>query len=409
MDSNIKFPRLLQTVLLEDLASYPVVVVVGARQVGKSTLCSQIAEYKGFKSCTLDDNVELDQARRDPSSFLARMGNGPIFIDEAQRAPELFLAIKAAVDRAQTPGQYLLCGSNQPDVRRAVGDSLVGRAVYRTLRPLTLSELRLEQSSSAWSFLFGTSEEDTLREFSRRSESHGSLDWRDVVSTGGFPRALSAPPDRRLRLLDDYISVFASRDIREVLGVDLVDRFEMFVRLLATRVSQPLNFSSLAVDLGLSVNTVRRWTDALRRSYLIDLIPAYSRNSGHRVIKSPKMVFVDSALAQAAGREEGPSGFHLENLIATDLAVWASETQNRAIYHWRLSTGQEVDFIVESGGALLPVEVKAATSVNSSEARHLRAFLERHDRARRGLLLSADPTIRLLSGGIVAAPWWAAI
>ena len=409
MQSNGEYPRLLRPSLIEDLNLHPVVVVVGARQVGKSTLCQEIAQSKGFTGFTLDDWNLLNHARRDPAGFLASLGVGPIFIDEAQRAPEIFLAIKAAVDRSQTAGHFLLCGSNQPGVRRAVGDSLVGRAVYRTLYPLTLSELRLEQVGSSWTFLFGASDLEVLNELERRGESHGALDWQEVVSTGGFPRALSAPKDRRLKMLDEYIAVFTSRDIREVLSVDAADRFEMFVRLLATRVAQPLNYSSLATDLGVSVNTVRRWTDALRRSYLIDLIPSYSRNAGHRVIKSPKLVFVDSALAQAAAREVAPTGFHLENFIATDIGVWAGAAADRAVYHWRLSSGQEVDFVLECRGELLPVEVKASSSVSFSDGRHLRTFLDRHDRATRGLLLSADPIIRGLGQGVIAAPWWAAI
>lgn len=403
------FPRSLQAVLVEDMEIYPVVVVVGPRQVGKSTLCSQIADSKHFSSRTLDDTEILRRARRDPAGLIDELGGGSIFIDEAQRAPELFLAIKAAVDRSQTAGQFLLCGSSQPDVRRAVGDSLVGRAAYRSLYPLTLAELRYELASNTWSFLFDSSDEAALEELTRRAESHGALDWREVVATGGFPRAVSAPAEKRLRLLDDYVSVFASRDIHDVIGIDMADRFESFLRLLATRVSLPLNYSSLSTDLGISVNTVRRWTDALRRSYLIDLIPPYSRNAGHRVIKAPKMVFVDCALAQAAARVTEPTGFHLENFVATDLAVWQAAAPNRGLYHWRLSSGQEVDFVLENSGSLLPLEIKTASTIGAGDARHLRTFLENHEGTTRGLLLSSDPTIRLLGSGVIAAPWWSAL
>jgi predicted AAA+ superfamily ATPase len=209
--------------------------------------------------------------------------------------------------------------------------------------------------------------------------------------------------------LDDYVGTVASRDIQEIIGLDSVDRFESFMRLLATRVALPLNYSSLAGDLGVTISTVRRWTDALRRSYLIELIQPYSRNASQRVIKAPKMVFVDSALAQAAAREVEPSGFHLENLIATDLAVWQIAAENRGLYYWRLSSGQEVDFVLEQSGSLVPLEIKVSSTVTSGDARHLKAFIDRHERAGRGLLLSADPTIRLLGSGIVAAPWWSAI
>src|SRR6185503_4314101 len=126
------------------------------------------------------------------------------FIDEVQRAPSVFLAIKTVVDRDQRTGRYLLSGSNQPKVSSAVGDSLLGRAAYRTLRPLTLSELRLGEVHAGWSFLFADNESDLMRELERRAEASGALDWRDAATTGGFPRAVAAPPDQRMRVLNDY-------------------------------------------------------------------------------------------------------------------------------------------------------------------------------------------------------------
>lgn len=409
MAANTQYPRVLKGLLEQDLAQYPVVAVMGARQVGKSTLCRQLADERGLAYCTLDDQSALDAAIRQPDRLLQSLGDHGAFIDEAQRAPGVFLAIKAAVDRQGRPGQYLLSGSNQPRVSAAVGDSLLGRAVYRTLRPLTLSELRFDETHRGWSFLFGTKDGDVIQELERRSESSGLLDWQDVVSTGGFPRAVAAPSERRLQLLDEYVNVFASRDIREVIGIDASDRFESFLRLTATRVGQPLNYSGLAGDLGVPVNTIRRWIDALRRSYLIELVPPYSRNAAQRVIKAPKLFAVDSAFALAAARESLPSGFHLENLVATDLATWSDGGHRRAIYHWRLGMGQEVDFIAEESGRLVPIEIKTTTAVGSRDVKHLRTFLERHNNALRALLLSGESSIRVLAPRIIAAPWWAVL
>jgi predicted AAA+ superfamily ATPase len=337
------------------------------------------------------------------------MGDRGAFIDEAQRVPGVFLAIKAIVDRVDRPGQYLLSGSNQPRISSAVGDSLLGRAVYRTLRPLSLGELRLSDVHGGWSFLFTDDDRAVFRELERRAESSGPLDWRDVVATGGFPRAVAAPPSRRLEVLDGYVRAFASRDIRAVIGVDSVDRFESFLRLVATRVGHPLNYSGMGTDLGIAVNTVRRWMDALGRSYLIELVPSYSRNASHRVIKAPKLFAVDSALALAAARETAPSGFHLENLVASDLAIWRDEDHTRAVYYWRTQSGQEVDVVAAQGSALLPIEVKTAAAVGPGDARHLRAFLEQYPEARRAVLLSSDPEIRILGSKVISAPWWAVL
>lgn len=408
-DANTRFPRSVRGQIAADLALYPVVAVMGARQVGKSTLCLGLAREFGLTARTLDDRDVRQQAQADPEGFLADLGDRGGLIDEVQRAPDLMLAIKAVVDRNHRKGQYLLTGSNQPRIGQAVGDSLVGRATYRTLRPLTLSELRFDEEHPGWSFLFDADEKAVMRELQRRAESSGPLDWRAAVRTGGFPRAVAAPAQQRQRVLDDYVQTYASRDIRDIVAVDSTPRLEAFVRLTAARTGQVLNASGLSADLGVPVTTIRRWVEALRRGYLIELIPPYSRNAGQRVIKAPKLYSVDAALAMAAARDTTPTGFHLETLVAHDLLVWRDGAPTRDLYHWRLASGQEVDFILEENGKLLPVEVKAADAVGPGDARHLIAFRDRHAGTPRGVLLSSDPHIRVVKPGIVACPWWAVL
>ncbi len=408
-DANNYYPRVIHPQLTADLSLYRVVAVMGARQVGKSTICEEIAEAQGFARRTLDDRDVREQALADPEGFLADLGDRGAFIDEVQRAPDLLLAIKAVVDRDGRNGQYLLSGSNQPKVGKSVSDSLVGRATYRTLRPLTLSELRLDEEHRGWSFLFGSDEAALIAELERRAESSGPLDWKSVVQTGGLPRVVAAPPEHRLRILDDYVEIFSRRDILEILEVESAPRLEAFVRLTAARTGQELNVSDLSRDLGTPVTTVRRWLEALQRSYLIELIPPYSRNPGQRVIKAPKLYSVDAALALAASRETTPTGFHLETLVASDLLVWRDGAPTRDLYHWRLSSGQEVDFILEENGQLLPVELKATDAVGASEARHVITFHERYANSPRGVVLSADPEIRVIRPDVIACPWWAVL
>lgn len=402
-----RYPRSLRPTLSNDLGLYPVVAVMGARQVGKSTLCQSLADERGFARRTLDDRDVREHALADPEGFLDDLGDDGAFIDEVQRAPDLLLAIKAVVDREQRPGRYLLSGSNQPRVARAVSDSLLGRAAYRTLRPLTLSELRFAEEHPGWSFLFGNDEPAIIAELSQRATASGELDWKEIVQTGGFPRVLAAPPDHRLRLLDDYVEVFANRDIRDVIVVESSARLEAFVRLIAARTGQELNASGISNDLAIPVSTIRRWVDAMQRSYLLEVVPPYSRNAGQRVIKSPKVFTVDAALALAAARETVPTGFHLETLVASDLHVWRDGGATRDLYHWRQAAGQEVDFVLEENGRLVPIEIKGSTTVNSSDARHLRTFRDRHPNSSRGVLVSCDPEIRVLTPDILACPWWA--
>lgn len=408
-NANDRYPRLLKPVLERDLGIYPAVAVMGARQVGKSTLCREIALERGLGYRTLDDRDVREQALEDPEGLLESLAESGAVIDEVQRAPELFLALKAVIDRQQRPGQYLLSGSNQPRMSIAIGESLQGRAAYRTLRPLTLSEQRFDEFQRGWSFLLSGNDVRVLDALAERAGTSGELNWQQIVKAGGFPRALAAPPEARPRVLDDYAKTFANRDVRDVLGIESTQRFEDFLRLCAIRTGQPLNAHGMSSELGIAATTVRRWVDALGRSYLIELIPAYSRNASQRVIKAPKVFMLDSALALAAARENEPTGFHLETLVASDLCVWRDHAPGRQVYHWRAASGQEVDFVLEDGGHLLPVEIKASTSVGSNDARHLRKFCESHAEAQRGLLLSGDSEIRALSAGIVAAPWWAVL
>lgn len=404
---NIQYPRAVRLQLVADLDLYPVVAVMGARQVGKSTLCRQVADNSGFARRSLDDSDVRDQARNDPEGFLVELGDSGAFVDEVQRAPDLILAIKAVVDRDQRKGRYLLSGSNQPGVGHTVSESLLGRATYRTLRPLTLSELRFDEQHPGWSFLFEPNEKTVLGELERRAASSGRLDWRVVVQTGGFPRAVAAPPEHRLRILDDYVEIFARRDVRDMVAVESTPRLEAFVRLTAARTGHELNVAGMSNDLGVPVTTIRRWLDALQRSYLIEVIPAYSRNASQRVIKAPKLYSVDAALAIAASRDTAPTGFHLETVVASDLLVWRDGSPTRDLYHWRLSSGQEVDFVLEENGQLLPLEVKAGDSVGAADAKHVATFRERHANTPRGVLLSADTRIRVVKPGIIACPWWA--
>jgi len=407
--SREPYPRQLLPRIGRDLQVYPAVAVMGARQVGKTTLTRLLGQEFGLAYLSLDDRDVRQEAIDDPEGLLDRVARSGAVLDEVQRAPDLLLALKAVVDREQRPGRFLLTGSNQPRLSSQVADSLLGRVAYRTLRPLTVSEQRYDDSGRRWTWFLELPWRELERSLTESAQLSGPLDWHIVAATGGMPRAVFAPPADCLQVLDDYLSTFAQRDIRDILGVESPDRFERFLRLTAARTGQEFNSSAMSRDLGVAVNTVRRWVSALERSYLVTLVPAYSRNSSSRVIKAAKLFIVDSGLALAGSRDPEPSGFHLETLIANDLLVWRDEIPGRQVSHWRDGSGPEVDFVIQQGAKIVAVEIKAAAEVSNNDARNLASFLVRYPETVLGVLLSSDARIRVVRDRIVAAPWWSVL
>lgn len=403
------FPRTLERTIHDDLDRSPAVTVMGARQVGKSWLCRRIASARGMVYRTLDDSDLRRQAVADPEGFLADLGDTPAVIDEIQRAPDILLAVKAAIDRDRRPGRFLLTGSNQPIMRQGTGDSLLGRTAYRTLRPLLQSELRFEEERMGWSTLFQGDEAAIITALEQRAEANGPVDWRQAVSTGGFPDAVSVTPADRVRRLGHYAEAFVNRDVRELIAVESSGDFEQFFRCAAASTGQILNLSDIARDVRISPKTATRWMDALARSYMIDRLPPYSSNSRQRIVKAPRLVFVDAALAMVVARETAPKGCHLETMVIQDALAWRDEAPGRACHHWRSAKGQEVDLVLEDWRRLVAIEIKSATSVNTADAKHLVVFRESYPATALGLVLSSAPTVRRLAEGVIAAPWWAVV
>lgn len=407
--SSRLYTRQLAERIRHDLGVYPAVAIMGARQVGKTTLARLIGQELGMAYCSLDEQGIREQALEDPTGLIESVADTGAVFDEVQRAPDLLLSLKTVVDREQRNGRFILTGSNQPRVGQHVADSLVGRVAYRTLRPLTLGEQREDARSGRWNSFFDLTGDDLVGALIEAERLSGQLDWRSVTATGGMPRALSAPTEDRLQVLDDYLQTFARRDIRDILAVESVERLEQFLRLVAARTGAELNYASIAGDLGQSPRTIHRWIEVLERSYLVTLIQPYSRNASSRVIKRPKLFMVDPALAVAGSGDPTPSGFHFETLVANDLLVWRDDGPGRGLFYWRLASGQEVDFVLSRGSRLVPVEVKCSADIGRNDARHLRSFLAEHQESDLGVLLSSNPDIHWIADNVIAAPWWAVL
>lgn len=398
-------PRHVAASLRDRLSVMPAVVVTGARQTGKSTLAQDLTPGRR-RFLSLDDLDVLDAARRDPEALVG--GDQPVTLDEVQRAPELLTAIKRAIDRRRRPGQFLLSGSANLLLMHRVSESLAGRASYLTLWPMTRRELRGLGRCGIWEELLAAPDRDWLDLVAAQPDA--PEDWRDLARRGGLPTpALHLRTSReRAVWFDGYVTTYLERDLQALASIAALPDFRRLVRAAALRLGQLVNQTELGRDTALPQPTVHRYLNLLETSYLLVRVPAYAVNRTKRLIKAPRLYWADAGMAlHVTGAGEVP-GAYLENLVLQDLLAWRDARLDRAeILYWRTAGGEEVDFVIETGGRLLPVEVKAASRPRLGAAAHLRAFrAEYGGQARAGLLLHSGPALEWLAPGVLAAPWW---
>lgn len=398
-------PRHVAPALTERLRAMPAVVVTGARQTGKSTLAEILTPGKR-RYLSLDDLDVVDLARRDPEALVG--GSTPVTLDEVQREPDLLLAVKRAIDRRRRPGQFLLTGSANLLLMRQVSESLAGRASYLTLWPMTRREQRRLGRCGLWEELVDA--DDARWPDLVGADDTGPEDWKALARRGGFPTPavhMTKAADRAV-WFEGYVRTYLERDLQVLSSIAALPDFRRLMRAACLRLGQLVNQTELARDLALAQPTVHRHLNLLETSYLLVRLPAYAVNRTKRLIKSPKLYWADVGLAlHLAGLAE-PGGAHLENLVLHDLLVWRDGRTERAeILYWRTATGEEVDFVIETGDRVLPIEIKATSRPRIRDAAHLRAFRgEYGKKARAGLLLHTGTTIEWLTPDVLAAPWW---
>ena len=382
----------------------PAVVVTGARQTGKSTLAKELTPGKRT-FFTLDDLDVLDSARRDPEALVGR--DHPVTIDEVQREPHLLNAVKRAIDRHRQPGRFLLTGSANLLLMRRVSESLAGRASYLTLWPMTRREQMGLGRGGLWEEFLEARDSDWPELLANGQEM--PEDWRNLALRGGFPSPalhLDSQGERTV-WFDGYVRTYLERDLQVLSSITALPDFRRLMRAASLRTGQLVNQSEMGRDVGLPQPTVHRYLNLLETSHLLVRLPAYAVNRTKRLIKSPKIYWGDTGVALHLAREE-PKGAHLENLVLGDLLSWRdSRLEYAEIFYWRTSIGEEVDFVIEAGGRLLPIEVKATTRPRLADASHLRTFrAEYGHRARSGLLVHAGEMLDWIASDVLAVPWW---
>lgn len=414
------YPRNAVHHLQSLFAAFPVVVVTGARQVGKTTLLRQV--FPALDYVVFDASLDLEQARSEPALFL-KNHPAPVVLDEIQYAPELVASIKRAVDANQArPGQFLLTGSQQWQVMHALAESLAGRVAFVELAGLSLSELAHEQpqaASSLWLSRWMSAQQAGAQQgFAadvRTAPNYGGglPEW---LWRGFMPRAQTL----ELALVNDfwqgYHRTYIERDARLAGEVGDWHDFGRFVRLMSALTAQEINHSQLGREIGITPKTAQRWLRMMQATFQWFELPPFFANRIKRVSKSPKGYLLDTGMACHFAAISSPQGLASHPLFGAlfETAMVCELRKTLALmggsanlYHWRASTGAEVDCIIERDGWLHPIEIKLTAQPTRKQTLGLQAFRKAHpdQRIGHGLMLCAVDQPRWISEDVLALPW----
>lgn len=350
-------PRVLARKLRALASTFPAVFLGGPRQSGKTTLARAV--FPNHPYVSLEDPDQREFAAVDPRGFLARYPRGAV-LDEVQRVPSILSYLQALIDADRTPGRFILTGSQQFLLMRHVSQSLAGRVAIATLPPFSLAEV-LERTH-----LRG----DRFDQAGRTKPAPAfSVDW--LLRQGLYPAVHTAGADPT-DWMASYYRTYVERDVRELLAVGDLETFGRFIRLCAGRSGQLLNLSSLGSDAGVTHTTARRWLSVLVTSDLVHLLQPHHANFSKRLIKSPKLYFLDPGLLCYLLRivrleDVGTHplrGAIFETFVVSELVkVFAGAGQEPPLYFWRDRSGREVDLVIDLGGRLVPVEIKSGATV----------------------------------------------
>ncbi len=363
---------------------FPVIAVTGPRQSGKTTLARATFPDKPYLS--LEDPDTRLLAEGDPRGLLSRFPDG-VILDEAQRAPELFSYLQTHVDADARPGKYVLTGSQQFGLLSGITQSLAGRVGMVQLLPFSLGELLMENKLPA--------------------------DLVEVMFRGLYPPLY----DRDILPSDwcaGYVNTYVERDVRQLIAVRDLSAFQRFLKMCAARIGQLLNLSSLAADCGITHNTATAWLSVLEASYIVFVLRPHFRNYNKRLVKTPKLYFHDTGLAAwlLGIREPDQLAFHaqrgplFENLVMTEfLKARFNRGLSPDIYFWRDSKGLEIDFVLEKGEELQPVEIKSGQTIAADFFDALKKWGELAERGDKPAWLVYGGEREMQNGNIAVIPW----
>lgn len=366
-------PRTLEQFIREDAVQFPVLLVTGARQVGKTTLLKHLAgKERGY--VTLDDPLLLSLAREDPALFMQRFP-APVLIDEIQYAPQLLPYIKMAVDADRKPGKFWLTGSQQFQLMQNVSESLAGRVAILQLLGLSRQESAGRGAEQKPFF----PNDDFLTSLARDADTLSLKDLYRTIWRGSFPAMALGQDMGRDIFFSSYVQTYLQRDVRDLAQVGDEMTFLRFLRASAARTGQLLNIAELARDADVSPVTGKKWLSILQASGLVYLLEPYFNNVTKRMVKSPKLYFLDTGLAAYLTEWSSPetleagamSGPILESWILGELLKsWWHNGLRAPFYYYRDKDQKEIDLLIIQDGTIHPLEFKKTASPDKKDIRH---------------------------------------
>lgn len=404
---------------------FPILAVLGARQVGKSTLVEHLfgAEYE---TVVFDPIEDIGQARAEPDLFLDNHP-GKLFLDEVQYAPELLAAIKRRVDRCREPGRFILSGSQNLAVIKKISESLAGRVAIVELHGLSFQESTGGAPSGflqKWvmneggrrSAVFAEDCAEPREDGRQRTEGGESPPWYQRIYRGGMPGTLDLPEELLPRFFSSYLQTYVERDIRTVADVGNLQLFSRFFRLLSALSSTEINASQVGRDLNIDRRTALAWKSVLEATYQWTEVPAFSRNPVKRISGKSKGVFSDTGMLCHLQRITEPDmiaghplqGRIIETWVLTEIfKICSAWNTLPGFYHYRSAGGAEVDLILELNGRLYPVEVKSKTHPSKKDAAGIQSFQKTFpdENVAEGLLVCAASKPYWISENVLALPW----
>jgi len=399
--------RWLAEKLKKSLKVSSVLILTGARQTGKTTLLMNEPIFKTYKYFSLDDLDVLAQAQKDPSPIISSARN--IIIDEAQRLPKLLHSIKQAVDfDREKERRFVLSGSANLLLLKSISETLAGRATYHTLFPFTYSE-----------YQGGQKPEWLLKMFKKIYPQEKGIvsnppPLTPVLFRGFLPPVLEFKPESSEEISmwwDGYIKTYLERDLRDLTQVASLTDFRAVMQLLALRTASLVDQSGISRDTGISQPTVHRYLNLLEASNLFVRLRPFTKIKSKSITKTPKGYFIDPGLAAHLAGYKDPSamdekfkGNLFESLILLNLLCLA-EIYGMNVYFWRTKEGKEVDFILEYGRVILPLEVKMSNKVQYADLQNLFYFLRMNPQAAGGIVIYTGSDIQKLASNIFAIPW----